>query len=220
MWLKLLQPTLHLHERIRADHARLRISFLFYVALTFFLLLCTVCTYHSCKINLKWHECCKLRYARSHSHLLMKTMGFMHSPGPILLPRVSPIVRTFHSGFNGMLQSCQFGLKGQPICTLSHRPQSLSKQRERERKMNMPGLQLGMMNYIWDMQTIYLSAVHMAPAMLFCVPQCFMHVCRSAHFIRNGRSLVAYQFHTRPSQTRISSPVSCSVYSSANRLAD
>lgn len=52
---------------------------------------------------------------------------------------------------------------------------------------------------------------------LFCVPQRFMRVCG---FVRNGRSLVAYQFHRRPSQTRMRSPVSCSVYSSANRLVD
>lgn len=92
-----------------------------------------------------------------------KTLGLLGSPGPILLPRVSPIVRTFHSGFNGSSNHVSLASRDN-LYTLSHRPQSFSVQRARERKMNMPGLQLGMMNYIWDMQTIYLSTVHMAPA--------------------------------------------------------
>lgn len=73
------------------------------------------------------------KYARLHSHLLMKTLGFMRSPGPILIPRVSPIVRTFHSGFNGMLQSCQFGLEGQPMHPITSPTILQLPEREREK---------------------------------------------------------------------------------------
>lgn len=112
------------------DKLRLRISFLFYVALTFFLFICTVCTYHSCRINSIRRECCK---GMQDSHLPMKTLGLIRSPGPILLQRVSPIVRTFHSGFNGSSNHVSLASRDN-LCTLSHRPQSFSVQREGERE--------------------------------------------------------------------------------------
>lgn len=114
------------------DKLRLRISFLFYVALTFFLFICTVCTYHSCGINSIRRECCK---GMQDSHLPMKTLGLIRSPGPILLQRVSPIVRTFHSGFNGSSNHVSLASRDN-LCTLSHRPQSFSVQRESEREKN------------------------------------------------------------------------------------
>lgn len=144
------------------------------------------------------------------------------SPRSISLPEASSsIVRTFHSGFNGSYNLVSLASRDN-LCTLSQCLQSILHSEKREKWICQDCSRGWWIIFPWDVPTIYPCMVtRMASGFLFfSLLLCFMHVCGSAHFARIGRSLVAYQFHRRLSRACVRSPVSCSVYSAANRLED
>ncbi len=131
MRLKLLQP--NYTPFTPKDKLQLWISFLFYVALTFFLLICTVCTYHSCRINSITHECCKVM---QDSHLLMKNPGIIGVSRADFAPKCFSHCEDFSFWFKWELQSCQFGLKGQSMHPITSPTILQRAEREREREKN------------------------------------------------------------------------------------